>query len=109
MRIQFEYMASSFEKSRCFILPRVSFCPCLPYVASTLIRRCFVSAWGKSCLGGLQNQLFSYKDWLAHYTFGEIVWVCRLVHFCLHTVPLSSAKASEVCTSKPEKNTTAIS
>ena len=38
MRIQFEqetsYMASSFEKSRCFVLPRVSFCPGLPYVCS---------------------------------------------------------------------------
>ena len=29
-------MASSFEKSRCFILPRVSFCPGLPYIDSIL-------------------------------------------------------------------------
>ena len=28
-------MASSFEKSRCFILPRVSFCPSLPYTMMT--------------------------------------------------------------------------
>ena len=31
-------MASSFEKSRCFILPRVSFCPGLPYSADEFRR-----------------------------------------------------------------------
>ena len=28
-------MASSFQKSRCFILPHVSFCPGLPYLNGT--------------------------------------------------------------------------
>ena len=31
-------MASSFEKSRCIILPRVSFCPGLPYLSFVISR-----------------------------------------------------------------------
>ena len=43
MRIQFEersYMASSLKKPRCFILPRVPFCPSLPYVRGACVHAC---------------------------------------------------------------------
>ena len=57
MRIQFEpetsYMASSFEKSRCFILPHVSFCPGLPYSR-----------------GGGGTLIFSYIRGLGSFFFG---------------------------------------
>ena len=39
-------MASSFEKSRCFFLPHVSFCPGLPYVSTRgngfNLSKCFI-------------------------------------------------------------------
>ena len=59
-------MASSFEKSRCFILPHVSFCPGLPYLFNE--KTAFVDKSSvEPTIFFIEKTLFSLKLFSGHF------------------------------------------